>query len=281
MSQSLSCLPAVRRCRDCGTEHPIGDSDDSQLMDRFVAESAIETEEEVEERLLSERIDKALGTLQPRDRRALRVHLDVSPPELTAQLDDYTVLLDRTSELYRKVRGPKSDYRWTLALLRRIKEAKVEEAEDSAPGRRHPVHRRNERLGRPPDLGNRAVDVFEDFLEGLQGGHFERRSLFDPRGDIATEGLAALVQVLHLGRVVGRFVKGDVGQLAVRDGNVETVAEGLDVRRGEGRFVMRETAEVRSTVPFWAVGNRRSLGLGWKPAPRSRHGALPLRAAPR
>src|SRR5687768_3585294 len=53
---------------------PIGDSDDSQLMDRFVAEEAIVTEEEVEERLLIERIGRALETLQPRDAKVLKLY---------------------------------------------------------------------------------------------------------------------------------------------------------------------------------------------------------------
>jgi RNA polymerase primary sigma factor len=41
-------------------------------MDRFITDEAIETEEEVEERLLTERIGRALETLQPRDAKVLR-----------------------------------------------------------------------------------------------------------------------------------------------------------------------------------------------------------------
>src|SRR5215210_1979883 len=48
---------------------PIGDSDDSQLMDRFMWDEAHEPEEAVEERLLAEHIDRALETLTPRDAR--------------------------------------------------------------------------------------------------------------------------------------------------------------------------------------------------------------------
>ena len=44
-----------------------------------------------------------------------------------------------------------------------------------------------------------------------------------------SQRLAALLQVLHFRRVVGRLVERDLGQLAVRDGDVEAVAEGLDV----------------------------------------------------
>src|SRR5215218_2522050 len=48
--QSLQTLNAAEIRLDA----PIGDSDDSQLMDRFITEEAIVTEEEVEERLLTE-----------------------------------------------------------------------------------------------------------------------------------------------------------------------------------------------------------------------------------
>ena len=41
------------------------------------------------------------------------------------------------------------------------------------------------------------------------------------------------MQVLHLGRVIGRFVKRDVCDLAVWHRNIETVAKGLDVFVGE------------------------------------------------
>ncbi len=53
---------------------PIGDSDDSQLVERFITEEASEPEEAVEERLLSEQIDRALATLSPRDAQVLRLY---------------------------------------------------------------------------------------------------------------------------------------------------------------------------------------------------------------
>ena len=52
-------------------------------------------------------------------------------------------------------------------------------------------------------------------------------------GQVAAQGFAALVQVLHLGRVIGRFVKRDVCNLAVWNRNIETVAKGFDVFVGE------------------------------------------------
>jgi RNA polymerase primary sigma factor len=68
--ESLQTLNAAEIRLDA----PIGDSDDSQLMDRFIADEAIVTEDEVEERLLSERVERALGTLQPRDAKVLKLY---------------------------------------------------------------------------------------------------------------------------------------------------------------------------------------------------------------
>jgi len=53
---------------------PIGDSDDSQLVERFMSDEAQEPEEAVEERLLAEQIDRALDTLTPRDARVVRLY---------------------------------------------------------------------------------------------------------------------------------------------------------------------------------------------------------------
>lgn len=68
--ESLQTLNAAEIRLDA----PIGDTDDSQLMDRFIADEAILTEEEVEERLLTERISRALDTLQERDAKVLRLY---------------------------------------------------------------------------------------------------------------------------------------------------------------------------------------------------------------
>lgn len=53
---------------------PIGDTDDSQLVERFVVEEASEPEEGVEERLLAEQINDALEGLNPRDARVVRLY---------------------------------------------------------------------------------------------------------------------------------------------------------------------------------------------------------------
>jgi RNA polymerase primary sigma factor len=53
---------------------PIGDSEDSQLVERFMFDEAQEPEEAVEERLLAEHIERALDTLAPRDARVVRLY---------------------------------------------------------------------------------------------------------------------------------------------------------------------------------------------------------------
>ncbi len=68
--QSLSTLNAAEIRLDA----PIGDSDDSQLVERFMWDEALEPEVLVEERLLAEHIDRALDTLTPRDARVVRLY---------------------------------------------------------------------------------------------------------------------------------------------------------------------------------------------------------------
>ena len=50
---------------------------------------------------------------------------------------------------------------------------------------------------------------------------------------VATQRFATIVQVTHLRCVVGRFVKRNFGQLAVRNRNIEAVPHVLDVVVGE------------------------------------------------
>ena len=51
-----------------------GDSEDSQLVERFITEEAAEPEVEVESRLLTEAITDALSTLEARDAKVLRLY---------------------------------------------------------------------------------------------------------------------------------------------------------------------------------------------------------------
>ncbi|HUH13036.1 MAG TPA: sigma-70 family RNA polymerase sigma factor, partial [Longimicrobiales bacterium] len=53
---------------------PIGDSEDSNLVERFIVDEAAEPEEDVEERMLVEHLGRALATLQERDAKVLRLY---------------------------------------------------------------------------------------------------------------------------------------------------------------------------------------------------------------
>ena len=68
--ESLQTLNAAEIRLDA----PIGDTDDSQLVERFIVEEAAEPEADVEERLLAEQVERALDTLTPRDARVLRLY---------------------------------------------------------------------------------------------------------------------------------------------------------------------------------------------------------------
>ena len=68
--ESLQTLNAAEIRLDA----PIGDSEDSQLVERFISEEAAEPEVEVEGRLLTETITEALETLEPRDAKVLRLY---------------------------------------------------------------------------------------------------------------------------------------------------------------------------------------------------------------
>ena len=86
---------------------------------------------------------------------------------------------------------------------------------------------------------------------------------------VATQRLAALVQVAHLGGVVGRFVERDLGQLAVRNRDVEAVAEDLDV------FVGQLLGLVHVVLALAALAHAKTLdGLD------QQHGRLALVVAP-
>ena len=97
---------------------PIGDTDDSQLMDRFIADAAIITEDEVEERLLTERIGRALDTLQPRDAKVLRLYFGLEGGR-EHTLEEIGEILGVTRERIRQLRD---------RALRRLREGEMGEA---------------------------------------------------------------------------------------------------------------------------------------------------------
>ncbi|HEX8429785.1 MAG TPA: RNA polymerase sigma factor RpoD/SigA [Longimicrobium sp.] len=112
--ESLQTLNAAEIRLDA----PIGDSDDSQLMDRFIADEAIMTEDEVEERLLSERIDRALNTLQPRDAKVLKLYFGLEGGR-EHTLEEIGDILGVTRERIRQLRD---------RALKRLREGEMGEA---------------------------------------------------------------------------------------------------------------------------------------------------------
>ncbi|HEX5520075.1 MAG TPA: RNA polymerase sigma factor RpoD/SigA [Longimicrobiaceae bacterium] len=112
--ESLQTLNAAEIRLDA----PIGDSDDSQLMDRFINDAAIITEDEVEERLLSERIELALETLQPRDAKVLKLYfgLDGGREHTLEEIGD---ILGVTRERIRQLRD---------RALKRLREGEMGDA---------------------------------------------------------------------------------------------------------------------------------------------------------
>jgi RNA polymerase primary sigma factor len=112
--ESLQTLNAAEIRLDA----PIGDSDDSQLMDRFIAEEAIVTEDEVEERLLSERVERALGTLQPRDAKVLKLYFGLEGGR-EHTLEEIGDILGVTRERIRQLRD---------RALKRLREGEMGDA---------------------------------------------------------------------------------------------------------------------------------------------------------
>ncbi len=82
---------------------PIGDSEDSQLVERFVTEEADEPELDVEGRLLSETVVDALKTLEARDAKVLRLYFGLEG-EREHTLEEIGNMLGVTRERIRQLR---------------------------------------------------------------------------------------------------------------------------------------------------------------------------------
>jgi RNA polymerase primary sigma factor len=82
---------------------PIGDSDDSYLVERFVLDEAEEPEEDVEDRLLAEQINRALDTLNPRDAKVVRLYFGLDGGD-THTLEEIGNMLGVTRERVRQLR---------------------------------------------------------------------------------------------------------------------------------------------------------------------------------
>jgi RNA polymerase primary sigma factor len=97
--ESLQTLNAAEIRLDA----PIGDSEDSQLVERFIAEEAAEPELEVENRLLTEAIGEALETLEARDAKVLRLYFGLEG-EREHTLEEIGNMLGVTRERIRQLR---------------------------------------------------------------------------------------------------------------------------------------------------------------------------------
>ena len=115
--ESLQTLNAAEIRLDA----PIGDSDDSQLVERFIVEEAYEPELAVEERLLAEQIERALDTLTPRDARVLRLYFGLEGGH-EHTLEEIGNMLGVTRERVRQLRD---------RALRRLREGDLGPALES------------------------------------------------------------------------------------------------------------------------------------------------------
>ena len=97
--ESLQTLNAAEIRLDA----PIGDSEDSQLVERFITEEAAEPEIEVESRLLTEAITDALETLEARDAKVLRLYFGLEG-EREHTLEEIGNMLGVTRERIRQLR---------------------------------------------------------------------------------------------------------------------------------------------------------------------------------
>ena len=97
--ESLQTLNAAEIRLDA----PIGDSEDSQLVERFITEEAAEPELEVESRLLTDAITDALKTLESRDAKVLRLYFGLEG-EREHTLEEIGNMLGVTRERIRQLR---------------------------------------------------------------------------------------------------------------------------------------------------------------------------------
>jgi RNA polymerase primary sigma factor len=97
--ESLQTLNAAEIRLDA----PIGDSEDSQLVERFISEEAAEPEMDVENRLLSEAVGEALQTLEARDAKVLRLYFGLEG-EREHTLEEIGNMLGVTRERIRQLR---------------------------------------------------------------------------------------------------------------------------------------------------------------------------------
>jgi RNA polymerase primary sigma factor len=115
--ESLQTLNAAEIRLDA----PIGDSEDSQLVERFINEEAAEPEQDVESRLLAEAVSGALHTLEARDAKVLRLYFGLEG-EREHTLEEIGNMLGVTRERIRQLRD---------RALRRLREGEKGSALES------------------------------------------------------------------------------------------------------------------------------------------------------
>ena len=115
--ESLQTLNAAEIRLDA----PIVDSEDSQLVERFITEEAAEPELEVENRLLGEAVTDALETLDARDAKVLRLYFGLEG-EREHTLEEIGNMLGVTRERIRQLRD---------RALRRLREGNMGAALES------------------------------------------------------------------------------------------------------------------------------------------------------
>lgn len=109
--ESLQTLNAAEIRLDA----PIGDGEDSRLLERFISEEAEEPESEVEARLLAEQVREALKTLEPRDAKVLKLYFGLEG-EREHTLEEIGNMLGVTRERIRQLRD---------RALRRLREGEM------------------------------------------------------------------------------------------------------------------------------------------------------------
>ncbi len=115
--ESLQTLNAA----EIRLDGPIGDSEDSQLVERFINEEAAEPEQDVETRLLTETVSGALNTLEARDAKVLRLYFGLEG-EREHTLEEIGNMLGVTRERIRQLRD---------RALRRLREGEKGSALES------------------------------------------------------------------------------------------------------------------------------------------------------
>ena len=100
---------------------PIGETDDSQLVERFIVAEASEPEEAVEERMLNEGVTRALSTLSERDAKVIRLYYGLDGNR-EHTLEEIGNMLGVTRERVRQLRD---------RALRRLREGELGTALES------------------------------------------------------------------------------------------------------------------------------------------------------